>query len=103
MYELKIYREVMCYDNEEWCKIWQISTRVLENLKNLHFNGMLLTKVYMFELRKYRGVMFDGTQDWCKVWRKIELWFLKWHDELGKFHKLIKSDFILESKMTELN
>ena len=21
MYELKIYRGVICYDNEEWCKI----------------------------------------------------------------------------------
>ena len=21
MYELKIYREVMCHENEEWCKI----------------------------------------------------------------------------------
>ena len=23
MYELKIYREVMSHDNEEWCKIWR--------------------------------------------------------------------------------
>ena len=23
MYELKIYRGVMCHDNEEWCKIWR--------------------------------------------------------------------------------
>ena len=34
----------------------------LKNLKNLHFNGLLLTKVYiMFQLKKYRGVIFDGT------------------------------------------
>ena len=26
--------------------IWQILTRALENLKNLHFNGLLLNKVY---------------------------------------------------------
>ena len=26
--------------------IWQILTRVLENLKNVHFNGLLLNKVY---------------------------------------------------------
>ena len=60
MYELKIYRGVMCYDNEQWCKtwrgsdlsveeftwgIWQILTRALENLKHLHFNRLLLTKV----------------------------------------------------------
>ena len=34
-----------------------------ENIKNLHFNGLLLTKVYMFELKKYRGVMLDCTED----------------------------------------
>ena len=60
MYELKIYRGVMCHDNEQWCKtwrgsdlsveeftwgIWQILTRALENLKHLHFNRLLLTKV----------------------------------------------------------
>ena len=28
------------------CGIWQILTRALENLKNLHFNGLLLNKVY---------------------------------------------------------
>ena len=22
MYDLKILREVMCHDNEEWCKLW---------------------------------------------------------------------------------
>ena len=26
--------------------IWQILARVLENIKSLHFNGLLLTKVY---------------------------------------------------------
>ena len=31
--------------------------------KNLHFNGLILTKVRMFELKKYRGAMFDCTQD----------------------------------------
>ena len=61
MYGLKIYRQVMCYENEEWCKIWKgidksvqnwheefkkFFTQALENLKKLHFNGLLLTKVY---------------------------------------------------------
>ena len=27
-------------------RIWRILTRPLQNLKNLHFNGLLLTKVY---------------------------------------------------------
>ena len=29
--------------------------------------------------------MFDGTEDWCKIWRKTDLYFLKWHEEFGKF------------------
>ena len=49
----------MCYDNEENAKfekeltsseltwgILQVLTQALENLKNLHYNGLLLTKVY---------------------------------------------------------
>ena len=59
--ELKIHREVMCYDNEEsiWKAIekeltsskltwgiYQMLTQTLENLKNLHFNGLLFIKVY---------------------------------------------------------
>ena len=39
----------------------------------------------MSELKKYREVMYDSTEDWCKTWR------------------LKNSDFILESKMVELN
>ena len=57
MYELKIYRGTICYDNEKDAKLeeeltcsskieMRILTRALKNLKNLHFNGLLLTKVY---------------------------------------------------------
>ena len=60
MYELKIYREIMCHDNEGWCKIWKgIDLSVQnwhdefekfwpehENLKNLHFNELLFTILY---------------------------------------------------------
>ena len=61
MYEFKIYRGVMYYGNEEWCKIWiEIGLSVqnwheefdefwpehLKTSKNFHFNGLLLTKVY---------------------------------------------------------
>ena len=60
IYELKFYRGNLCHGNEEWSKdlkrnwfvsskltrgIWQILTRALENLKKLHFNRLLLTKV----------------------------------------------------------
>ena len=60
-------------------------TWALENLKTLHFNGLLWPKYIMFEVKNYRGVMFDGTEDWCKIWRKTDLCFQKCHDKFGKF------------------
>ena len=101
MYELKIYRGVMCHDNEEWCKIW---TGIDWSVQNWHeeFNdfwlqhskisiictlkGCFCPKYIMFELSKYRGVMFDDTQDWCKVWRKTDVCFQKWHEKFGNFN-----------------
>ena len=35
--------------------IWQILTQPLENLKNLHFNGLLLNKVYNVWAKKSLG------------------------------------------------
>ena len=29
--------------------------------------------------------MFNCTEDWCKIWRQTDLYFLKWHEEFGKF------------------
>ena len=54
----------LCHDNEEWCnlkrnwlvsskltwRIWWILTWALENLKNLHFNRLLLTNVKFLSL-----------------------------------------------------
>ena len=80
--------------------IWRSFTQAPKNLKTLHFNSLLLTKVkyIMFELKKYRGAMFNGTEDWCKIWRKTDLRFLKTF-----VYRLKNSDFILESKTAELN
>ena len=60
MHELKIYRGVTCHNNEEWCKVykgnWLVSkltqgisrilTQASESLKNLHFNGLFIIKLY---------------------------------------------------------
>ena len=99
MYELKIYRGVMCHDNEEWFKIW---TGTDLSVQNWHeefdefcpehskssqictLMGCLWTRYIMFKLNKYRVVMFDGTEDWCKIWRKTDLCFQKWHEEFCK-------------------
>ena len=67
-------------------EIWQILTRPLENLKNLNFNELLLTKIYnVWAKKKYSGVMFDCKEDWYKIWRQTDLYFLKWHEQFGKF------------------
>ena len=31
MYELKVYRGVMCHDNEEWCKDWKSADVSFQN------------------------------------------------------------------------
>ena len=41
--------------------IWRILTRTLENLKHLHFNGLLLTKVHNVWAEKSLEELFDGT------------------------------------------
>ena len=65
--------------------IWWILSRALENLKNLNFNKLLLTKVYnVWAKKKYRGVIFDCTADWWKIWGQTDLYFLKWPEEFGK-------------------
>ena len=64
--------------------IWRIFIWILECLKNVHFNGLLLTKVWAKNVQR-RYVWWNWTEDWCKIWRKIDLCFPKWHEEFGKF------------------
>ena len=66
-------------------EIWQILTWALESLKIIHFNRLLLGKVYMFELSRYRGVIFHETEARYKIWREIDLSFQNWHREFDKF------------------
>ena len=98
MNELKIYIEVMCHDNEEWCKIWGGIDLPFQNWHE-EFDELWLehsavskiftvlssfwTKFIMFELKQYRRVIFHDTEEWSKIWRKTDLWFRKWRDEFG--------------------
>ena len=67
-------------------RIWQIFTRALKSLKNLHFSGRILPKVYnVWAIKKYRGVAFHNNEEWYKIWKKTDLWFGKWHKEFAKF------------------
>ena len=94
------FTEELCHDNEEWCKIWRGIDLSFQNWheefdkfwpnhskfsKICTLVGSFWTKYIIFELKKYREVLFDGTEDWCKIWRKTDLYFLKWHEDFGKF------------------
>ena len=99
MYELKIYRGVICHDNERWCKklremgLWvqnwheEFNKFLPEHSKASQIctlMGYFGPKYIVFELRKYKQVMFDGTQDWYKVLKKTDVCFQKWNGEFGK-------------------
>ena len=96
---LKIYRGVMSYDPEEWCKIWRKTDVLIQKWQELgefwpehskvskifFLIGSYCAKYLMFDLRKYRGIIFHDTKECCKIWRKSDLWFGKLHEEFGKF------------------
>ena len=100
IFELKIYKGVMCHENEERCKNWRGINFSVQNwheqfdefwFKHSKISKMsplmacFWSKYIMFDLKKYRGVMFDVTEYWCKIWRKIDFCFKKWHKEFEKF------------------
>ena len=60
-------------------EIWRILTWALENLKNLHFNGLLLTKVY-------------------NVWaKKVQRSYVWWH---WRLMQNLKENWLVLSKLT---
>ena len=97
IFELKIYRGVMCHENEEWCKNWrgidfsvqnwheQFDEFWFKHSKICSLIGCLWPKYIMFDLKKYKRVMFNNTEYWCKIWRKTDFCFQKWNQEFGKF------------------
>ena len=52
--------------------------------ENLHFDVLLLSKVYCVWAKKYSGVMCHNTEEWCKIWGGTDLCFEKWQ-QFGKF------------------
>ena len=115
MHELKIYIGVMCNHTEELWKIWRIVDLSFQNwLKQFDefwLKHWKVSKIYtlmdcfwlkyiMFKLKKYREVIFHNAREWCKVWRKSDLWFVKWHEEFGKFSpkhtKVLKLRLLLD-------
>ena len=94
LFELKKFRGVIFHETEEGYKIWkgtdllfpkltyriwQILTRALESLKDFHFNGLLLRKVYI-------------------VWtKKLDRIYLSWH---WRIMKNLKKNWLVAWKMT---
>ena len=92
-YEFKIHR-VICYDNEEWCKvciskwtsgIWQFSSEHLKASKIFVLMCSFWTKYILFELKRYKGIIFHETEEGYKIWRGIDLSFQNWYKEFDKF------------------
>ena len=126
MYELEIYRRIMCHDNEEWCENWRgidlsvpCGHKQFEKFWPEHLKiskictlvGSFWSKYKMFQLKKYRAVIFDGTQDWYQVWRKTDLCFRKltwgiWWIFTRELESLqigtLTASFCLKLKMYEL-
>ena len=110
----------MCHDNwrmiqnlkRNWLvsskltqRIWRVLTRALENLKNLHFNVLLLTKVYNVWIKKIQRSYVRW--HWRLMQNLKENWLvlskMTWRIWQIFIHRLKNSDFILESKKAELN
>ena len=70
--------------------IWQILTQPLENLKNLHFNGLLLNKVYNVWAKKsieefcFMVLNIDATFE-----GKLTCAFKNHMRNLANFHKMM--------------
>ena len=77
-------------------RIWRILTLALKNLKNLHFNGLFLIKVYNVWAKKVqREVMFPGREDWCNIGKNTDFAF---ENDIDKYPQAENSDFILDSQ-----
>ena len=111
MYELKIYRRVMCYDNEEWCKSWKVIDLSIQNwhekfnkfwpahskISKIHtlmgclWNNSSAYKVKRSSLGGHSRLIKNFKENWLvfskMMWRIWQIFF----------HRLENSDFILES------
>ena len=102
MCELRICREIMCHDNEEWCKNWRGIDLPVQNwdqefhkfwLEQLKISKICILmdcfwpKYIMLELNKYRTAIFDSAEYWSKTWRKTNFCFQKLHEWFSNFHQ----------------
>ena len=104
--QIGLYRDVMCHDSEEWCKVWrgidlsfQDWHEELDEFWPKHYRLPNWLKYLLLELKKCRGVMFDGNYIDAEFEGKLTCVFKNDMKNLTNFHRLKSSYFILESKM----
>ena len=103
IYELKIYRGVMCHYNEEWCKNWRAiylsvqqwyeefdkfwpeHSKISKICTLMDCFWPAVYKYMIFEAKNYKRVMFGDTEYWFKIRSKTGLCFQKWYEEFSKF------------------
>ena len=96
MYEPKIYRGVMCHDNEKWYKSlrgielsvqdWhekfdEFWPEHLKISKICFLLGCLWLKYIIFHLKKSSKIISYGTGHCCKLWRISDFCFQKLHED----------------------
>ena len=69
-----------------WDDIWRFWLNTRKS-QNLHFNELLLTKVYNAWAKNYRGVMRPHTKDRHELRKKNDLQFYRWYEEFGEVHQ----------------
>ena len=83
---------------------WRILTQSLESLKKLHFNRLFLTEEYNVSAKKgAEELSLIALKIDAKFEGKLACAFKNDMMKLANFHSLKNSDFILKSKMAELN
>ena len=122
MHQPKIFRGVMCYDNEEWCKIWRGINLPVQKNWNQKFDKFSseLSKISIFLLK---WAVFDQSIKIMFELKKVQRSYVWWHWLLMQnlkenwlalskmtwriwkifVQRLKNNNFILESKKTELN
>ena len=86
-------------------EIWRILQRALKILKNLYFNGLFLMKIYNVWAEKFQRsyvrwpwrLMQNFKENWLVLSK------MTWRIWKIFVHSLRNSNFILESKIVELN
>ena len=65
--------------------IWRILTRALESLKNLHFNGLLLSKVYNVWTAQILTRALESLKKLCFNWLLVAKVYIVWGTQVQSY------------------